>query len=78
MIDTLFNYYLKNQEKLVRQYNGKYIVITKDGVVGAFDTLSDGYDTAVVKYGNGNFMIQLCTEGEEAYSKKYFTTRVTF
>ena len=42
MIQELFKYYLENQEELVKQYNGKYIIITADGVKVAFDSLKRG------------------------------------
>lgn len=34
MIESLFKFYLANQDNLVKKYNGKYIIITKDGVMG--------------------------------------------
>ena len=78
MIEALFKYYLENQDDLVKKYDGKYIVITKDGVMGAFDSVREGYDTALNCFGKGNFMLQLCTPGDGAYSQRYFTSRVAF
>ena len=78
MIQTLFKYYLNHQDELVKQYNGKYLIITLDGVVGAYDSMREGYDTALSTYGKGNFMLQLCTEGDSAYSQQFFTSRVAF
>lgn len=78
MIEALFKYYLENQDALVKQYEGKYIIITKDGVMGAFDTVRDGYDMALNRFGKGNFMLQLCTSGDKAYSQRFFTSRVAF
>lgn len=78
MIQTLFQYYLDHQDELVKQYDGKYLIITADGVKGAFDSMREGYDTALNTYGKGNFMLQLCTEGDGAYSQQFFTSRVAF
>jgi len=78
MIDTLFKFYLDNQTELVERYRGKYIVITKDGVVGAYDSEPQGYYESVKQYGLGNFMIQLCTPGDEAYSQHYYSPAVSF
>lgn len=78
MIQTLFQYYLEHQDELVKLYNGKYLIITADGVKGAFDSMREGYDTALNTYGKGNFMLQLCTEGDGAYSQQFFTSRVAF
>lgn len=70
MIEELFTYYLHNQDELVKKYNGKYIVITKDGVVSSWDKDADtqAYYDAKSKYGLGNFIMQMCTPGKEAYT----------
>ena len=78
MIETLFKYYLEHQEELVKKYDGKYLIITSEGVVGAYDTLNEGYEVAIKTYGKGNFMLQLCSEGEQDYSQRFFTSRVVF
>ena len=78
MIDKLFKYYLEHQEELVKEYDGKYLIITNEGVVGAYDTLNEGYEFALKTYGKGNFMLQLCSEGEKDYSQRFFTSRVVF
>ena len=78
MIETLFKYYLEHQEDLVTKYNGKYLIITREGVVGAYDSLNEGYEVALKTYGKGNFMLQLCSEGEKDYSQRFFTSRVVF
>lgn len=78
MIETLFKYYLEHQEELVSKYDGKYLIITDEGVVGAYDSLNKGYEVALKTYGKGNFMLQLCSEGEKDYSQRFFTSRVVF
>ncbi len=78
MIDELFKYYLDHQDELVKRYDGKYLVITADGVQGAYDSMTEGYDYALKAFGKGNFMLQLCTEGDRAYSQRFYTYRVSF
>ena len=70
MIEELFDFYLQNQDQLVRQYEGKYLVITKDGVASAWDSTADkeAFHDAKSKYGMGNFILQLCTPGTGAYT----------
>ena len=58
--------------------DGKYLIITSDGVVGAYDSLTEGYEVALKTYGKGNFMLQLCSEGEKDYSQRFRTSRVVF
>lgn len=76
-LKTLFQYYLDHQGELVKQYDGKYLVITEDGIAGAFDKESEAFLEAEKAHGLGNFIIQLCTVGDGAYTQHY-TSRVTF
>ena len=76
-LQSLFDYYLQNQQQLVGQYNGKYLVIKDNSVVGVYDNEQDAYFDSEEKYGLGNFLIQLCTEGNAAYTQT-FSSRVTF
>lgn len=77
LLKELFSFYLANQAKLVEQYNGKYIVLVDNQVVGAFDTMEQAYNYAESKYELGTFLIQLCTPGDEAYTQ-IFNSRVVF
>ena len=72
MLDKEFNYYLSHQNELLAQYNGKYLVIVGDGVVGAYDDRADAYYSSLEKYEPGTFMIQLCTPGDGAYTVRYY------
>lgn len=78
MVQELFKYYLDNQNELVKKYNGKYLVITSDGVAGVYDTEPQGYYAAVSQFGLGNFLLQLCTPGDSAYTQHFFSPRVSF
>ena len=71
-IEKDFRYYLSHQNELVKQYNGKYIVMVNNKVVGAYDDKADAYYRSLEKYEPGTFLIQLCTPGEEAYTVRYY------
>lgn len=77
MLDKEFKYYLDNQEKLVEKYNGKYLVIVKNEVVGVYDDKIVAYESSKDKYELGTFLIQLCTPGKGAYTQT-FHSRVSF
>lgn len=77
-LDKEFEYYLNHQDELVKIYNGKYIVIKGETVVGAYNSQTDAYFDSEKKYGLGNFLIQLCTPGKEAYTQTFYTNRVRF
>ena len=72
-----FQYFLDNKSELVKKYGGMYIVIVCCNVVGSFSDENDAYYDSVEKYGLGNFVIQLCSENEEAYTQTYHS-RVSF
>ena len=77
MLEKEFDYYLKHQSELVREYNGKVLVIKDESVIGVYDTEESAYFESQKKHTIGTFLIQLCTPGEEAYSQT-FHSRVTF
>ena len=77
MLEKEFNYFIDNQDKLVNLYNGKYLVIKGETVVGVFNTEIEAYLDAVNKFGLGNFLIQKCAPGKEAYTQT-FHSRVAF
>ena len=77
MLDKEFQYYLDNQNDLVKKYNGRFIVIVGDNVVGDYDNHEQALYNSMSKYELGTFLIQKCTKGTEAYTQT-FHSRVTF
>jgi hypothetical protein len=77
MLEKEFKYFLDNQSSLVKIYNGKYIVIVGESVIGAFDSEEEAYFTTELKYEPGTFLIQLCEQGEASYTQ-IFHSRVAF
>lgn len=77
-VKELFQYYLDNQSELVKEYNNKYLVISDNNVVESFDSEDEGYYYAIEKYGLGNFILQLCTPGEEAYTQHFYSPIAIF
>ena len=77
MLEKEFKYYLDNQKKLVKKYNGKFIVIVGEEVVGSYDSEETAYFDSLKNYKEGTFLIQLCEPGEDSYSQSYHS-RVFF
>lgn len=77
MLEQEFKYYMDNQDKLVKKYNGKYIVIKGEEVIGVFDDKSTAFFEMKEKHEMGTFLIQFCEPGEEAYTQT-FHSRVIF
>ena len=76
MLDLEFKYYIDNQDKLVNEYRGRFIVIKNQEVVGAYSTEHEAYIKTKEKYELGTFLIQLVEQGEQSYSQT-FHSRVT-
>jgi hypothetical protein len=55
MLDREFHYYKAHENELVKQYNGKFIAIVGEQVVGVFDEEFTAYQEMKKKYGLGNF-----------------------
>lgn len=68
-LKTEFDYYVNHQDELVAKYNGKYIVIVGESVVGVYDTLLEGYFEAQKSHRLGEFMLHLCGPGKENYTR---------
>jgi hypothetical protein len=71
MLNKEFEYYLKNQNELVEKYNGKFIVLKDQKVVGVYDSQNEAYSESVAKFELGSFLIQHCTSGAEGYTQTF-------
>jgi len=77
MLDKEFQYYKDHQEELVKKYNGKYIVIKNQHVLGAYPTELEAYNKTLQDHELGSFLIQYCSPGDESYTAT-FHSRVIF
>jgi len=73
MLQNEFQYYLDHQNELVPKYNGKYVVVVGNQVVGAYESRTDAYYDSLEKYEEGTFLIQLCTPGDSAYTVHFYS-----
>jgi hypothetical protein len=77
MLDKEFKYYREQQNELLKKYNNRFVVIVGTEVVGAYDTFEEALFKTAKNYAPGTFLIQECTEGEDAYTQT-FHSRVYF
>lgn len=70
-LDKEFEFYKSQQEELVKQYLGKFLIIKDQKVVGSFDTKLEAYNDGVKNYGLGNFLLQECLPGEDNYTQTF-------
>lgn len=69
MLKTELQYFLDNQDELVKKYGGKYIVIKGNKVIGNYDHGLDAlYLTQEQGHKLGTFLIKWCLPSEECYT----------
>lgn len=74
MTETLekeFRYYIEHQDELVKEYEGKYIVIKDCQVIGAYDSELEAVEGAREQFEMGTFLIQKCEPGRNSYTQTY-------
>lgn len=77
MLEKEFQYYLDNQDDLVKIYNNKFIVIKNQTVINSFDSELDAFIVTSKEHEPGTFLIQYCEPGDESYTQSYHS-RVVF
>jgi hypothetical protein len=77
MIEKEFKWYLENQSQLIEKYNGKFLIIQNNSIIGDYDTEEDAVFDAQKKYEQGTYIIQFCSPGDDAYTQ-HFHSRVVF
>jgi hypothetical protein len=68
MLDSEWEYYENHRDELVEKYCGKYVVISGDKVVAAYDDEDVAYDETIKTHPLGSFMIHHVMEEEEVYT----------
>ncbi len=63
-----FEHYLKNQDDLVKKYNGKYIVIKDLTVIGVYDDELEAVRETAKDHEMGTFLVQKCEPGIDSYT----------
>jgi hypothetical protein len=77
LLEKEFNYYLENQDELVKKYNGRFLIIKDEKIQGDFDTQLDAYHYGKEHFELGTFLIQFCAPGNVNYTQS-FHSRVSF
>jgi hypothetical protein len=73
MLETEWEFYESNRDKLVEKYCGQYVVISGNKVVSIYDDQKVAYREAVKTLPLGSFMIHHITEEEEVFHLSPFS-----
>lgn len=77
MLEREFKYYQNNRAELDNNYDGKFIVIVGEEVLGAFDTQEEAIRVAISQsHSPGTFLLQYCSPRED--QTQHFRTRAIF
>lgn len=72
-----FQYFLKNKKELVEKYNGKFIVIKNQQIIGVYGSEVEAVTETEKEHTLGSFLVQKCEPGSESYTQTYHS-RVAF
>jgi hypothetical protein len=72
-----FEWYKQHQGELLKKYNGKFVVIKNQAVLGAYDDAVSAATETSKTHALGTFLVQKVEPGESAYSQT-FHSRVSF
>lgn len=78
MLKDEFHYYIDHQDEMVKQYDGKYIVLKNKKVIGVYDNAVDAYKLTAKEHELGTFLVQKVSQGEDDYTFTYIGNRVKF
>lgn len=76
MLKKEFSYYLENQDKLLKEYSNKFIVIKDQSVKGAYNSHAEAYNAAIKQFEAGTFLIQHCMPGAESYTQTFHSRAI--
>ncbi|MHC1725448.1 MAG: hypothetical protein AB9866_05450 [Syntrophobacteraceae bacterium] len=74
MFSEELNFFITNQERLVREYKGKVLVIKGQAIIGVFSDPLVAYLEVQKEHVPGSFMIQPCEPGPDAYTATIAST----
>lgn len=77
VLEKEFKYYLENQADLVGKYNGKFVVIKDEAVIGVYDSELVAIRETAKTNTMGTFLVQKCEPGDGSYTHT-FHSRVVF
>ena len=72
-----FEYFLANQQELVEKYQGRYVVIKDQKILGDYPDAMSAVSDAKKSHPMGTFLVQKVEPGSEVYTQTYHS-RVAF
>ena len=77
MLEDEFKYFLEHKEEFADKYNGKFIVIKDQEIIGVYDSELEAIEKTSKKEKIGTFLVQKCEHGDSSITQT-FHSRVSF
>jgi hypothetical protein len=71
MLEKEFQYYKDHQKELVDKFEGKFVVIKGEQVIGSYDSEIEAYEETKKTEELGTFLIQQALPGAENYTQTF-------
>lgn len=72
-LKTEFDWFLAHHDDLVQKYNGKFVVIKDQKVIGVFDDQLTAVTETQKLHQLGTFLVQKVSPGDQAYTQVFHT-----
>lgn len=76
-LEREFEFYLRNQENLVKSYEGKLIAIKNEQILGAFDSYLEAAEVIFADYDRGSVLFQEVSQDKESNIVTFHSPHVT-
>jgi len=70
-LEREFVYYKAHQGELVEKYQGRFVVIQSERVIGVYDNELEAVTETAKDHEVGTFLVQKCAPGDEAYTQTF-------
>ena len=78
MLERYYEYFKSNIQELLSKYNGRYIVIKDESVIGNYDSFETAYIETCKKEEIGTFIIQHCVVESPEKTMHFAWNNVSF
>ena len=77
-LEREFRYFLDHQDELVEKYNGEFVVIKDNQVLGHYSDRATAIKETSKKHKLGTFLVQICEPGEDSYTAVFHSRIAIF
>lgn len=65
VLERELQYFERHKEELLSRYEGQFVLIEGENLVGNYASLKEAYEAGVTRFGRGPFLVKQVVAGEE-------------